>query len=202
MAATHGDLIATILGETPGATIRVLDTEIQGMWTLGDRVPGLGRIARITATSIDVLDLAGQRRTLSLRTTVAGPRDAGAATPATGPATWVDAQITKLDEQTYRVDRALVAALVSGTTALRGVRATPVIEHGELRGLRLSGVSARSVAGALGLRSGDVVNAINGEAIKSIDQLLGIYARLDQMQTVELQGARRGQPLTRTLVFR
>ncbi|MGE0547843.1 MAG: hypothetical protein AB7R00_12330 [Kofleriaceae bacterium] len=137
-AALRAELIATLLGATPRATLRVQDTWVQGSWGLGDVISGLGRVDRISGASIEVIDTAGQRHTLSLRTTVAGPRDAGAATPATGPATAFGDQIIKLDHHTYRVDRTLVAALVSGTSRSGAARAIPVIEDGALRGIRLA----------------------------------------------------------------
>ncbi len=56
-------------------------------------------------------------------------------------------------------------------------------------------VTPSSVAGALGLRTGDLISAIDGEPLKGAQQLLDLYAKLDQVDAVELQGARGGKPL-------
>ena len=47
-------LLATDLGVGPGdarATLRVFETEAQGSWGLGERVPGVGTISRIGGVS-------------------------------------------------------------------------------------------------------------------------------------------------------
>ena len=68
--------------------------------------------------------------------------------------------------------------------------------------MRLLGVSATSIPFALGLRSGDALTAIDGAPIKNVNQLLDLYARLDQVSSVELSGLRAGKPLVRTLRLR
>ena len=40
-------LIATSLGKEPRATVRVISTEAQGSWAIGERIPGVGTVARI-----------------------------------------------------------------------------------------------------------------------------------------------------------
>jgi len=68
--------------------------------------------------------------------------------------------------------------------------------------VRVGVVTADSIALAIGLRTGDVLTAIDGEPLKNLDQLLGLYARLDQLNAVELSGTRAGKPLVRNLRLR
>lgn len=199
------ELIATMLGRDPRATVRVLSSEVQGSWGLGERIPGVGQLERIGGSSIDVVDGAGERRTLSLLPAAAADRTTAAATDAATSAAaagpFAD-RIKQLGDGTFEVDRGLVRELVGGGTKAGGVRVLPVVEGADVKGVRLYGVRGDSVAGALGLRSGDLINAIDGTPIKNAQQLLDLYARLDQVSGVELSGIRRGKPLALSLRLR
>jgi membrane-associated protease RseP (regulator of RpoE activity) len=199
-------LIATSMADAGArATLRVIPTDVQGSWGLEEKVPGVGKITRIGGTSIDVEDDNGHTKKLSLLD-VAGP--AGAATPGAGPATITTApnqfedRIRKVGENTYEVERSVVRDLVGNATAQQGVRIMPLMEKGEIKGVRFSGVRPTSVAAALGIKSGDTFSAIDGKPIKVQQQLLDMYSELDRTDKIELQGMRAGKPLAITLKFR
>ena len=59
-----------------------------------------------------------------------------------------------------------------------------------------------SAAGQLGLRSGDTISAIDGDNIKTMDQMLELYGKLDRLGGIELQGTRGGKPLSVQLRFK
>jgi hypothetical protein len=195
-------LIATERAAEDRATVRVAGTEVQGSWGVGDAIPGLGQLARIGPMWIEVVDGAGHRGRLSLLDAAGAPTtDPG---PAVGPAPgqrWAG-RLTKLSETDYEVERSLVRELVSTAGRPGGVPMIPVFENGEIKGVRVGRVREDSIQDALGLQTGDVLNAINGAPIKTLDQLLDLYARLDQLGAVELSGTRRGKPLVRTLRLR
>lgn len=197
---TQAILIATCLGRDPLATLAIPATAVQGAWRVGEAIPGLGRLDRIGATWAEVIDGTGHRGRLSLRDAAAGG-GSDTAMPGPPPTAW-DARIHRLDDQTYEVDRSLVRELVTGVTRAGSVRLIPVFDHAALTGVRLLGATAGSLPAAIGLASGDVLSAVNGAPIQSVQQLLDLYAGLDQLTTVELSGTRRGQPLTRTLRLR
>ncbi|HEY5944435.1 MAG TPA: type II secretion system protein GspC [Kofleriaceae bacterium] len=196
-------LIATSVGRESRATLRVPATEIQGSWGLGELVPGIGTIERIGFTSIDVAD-GGKRGTLTLLDGLPGGRsDAGAATPAPAAADPFADRVKKIDDTTYEVDRSLVRELVGGSVGTAGARISPVTgKDGKLTGLRLFGVRPGSVAAALGLRNGDVLQAVNNEQIESANTLLTLYSQLDKLNNVELSGTRAGKPLALMLRLR
>jgi membrane-associated protease RseP (regulator of RpoE activity) len=192
-------LIATSVGADPRATLRVPATEVQGSWGLGDTVPGVGRIERIGFVSIDVADGA-RRATLSLFDTSSGGRgDASAATPAPAAADPFDGRVRKIDDHTFEVDRSLVRDLVGGSVNAAGARISPITKDGKLDGLRLGGVRPGSPAASLGLRNGDVLQAINDTKIESANTLLTFYSQLEQLSNVTLDGTRAGKPLSLTL---
>ncbi len=198
-------LIATSVGGDPRATLRVPASEVQGSWGLGEVVPGVGRIERIGFVSIDIVDVADakKRGTLSLFDGIPGGRsDAGAATPAPTAADPFADRIRKIDDRTYEVDRSFVRDLMGGAAQTQTGRISPVSKDGKLIGLRLSGVRPGSLASAVGLRNGDVFEAVNNQRIESANTLLGVYAQLDQLSSVELAGTRAGKPLTLTLRLR
>jgi len=198
-------LIATSVGADPRVTLRVPATEAQGSWGLGDVVPGIGRIDRIGFVSIDVIEVAEPHRrgTLSLFDGLPGGRsDASAATLAPAAADPFADRIKKIDDHTYEVDRSLVRELVGGAVGAAGTRIMPVTKDGKLEGLRLVSVRAGSVASSLGLMRGDVLEAVNNAKIESANTLLDLFARLDQLNNVELAGTRGGEPLTLMLRLR
>jgi hypothetical protein len=199
-AMTQAILIATSLGREPCATIAIPASAVQGAWGVGEAIPGLGRLDRVAATWAEIVDAAGRRGRLSLRDRAAGPGP-DTAMPGRVPAAW-DGRIVPIDEQTYEVDRGLVRELVTGVARPGSLRLIPSFDHGALTGIRLLGATPGSLAAAIGLASGDVLVAINGAPIQNVQQLLDLYAGLDQLTTVELSGTRRGQPLTRTLRLR
>jgi hypothetical protein len=198
-------LIATSLGIEPRATVRVLASEAQGSWGVGERIPGVGMIDRIGSTSIDVVDVAGHRGTLSLLEAEAAGRQksTGAATPdpATPAQPYAD-RVRKVAENDYEVDRTLVREFVTGGAKPGEARAIPQMKGNEVNGIRLLGVKNTSVAAALGLKSNDVIANIDGEPIKNVQQLLDLYAKIDQLSAIELTGTRAGKPLTLTLRLR
>lgn len=200
-------LIATSLGDEPRATVHVRASEAQGSWGLGERIPGVGTLSRISYVSIDVVDGQGRRGTLSLLENPAGGRgEAGAATP--GPTASADPdpfadRLRKIDDHTFEVDRSLVRELVGGSMAKGGARVQPMTnKNGQLDGLKFFGVRKDGLAGRLGLENGDLLEAVNNTKIESANTLLGLYAQLETLNTVELAGTRRGKPLTITLRLR
>lgn len=197
-------LIATGIGRDSWATVRVIETEVQGSWSLGETIPGVGKIARIGGSSIDVIDSGNHRAKLSLLDgQVAAGHVTGAATPAAeAPADPFTERIKKIDDHTFEVDRDLVRELVSGAAKPGKMRMTPIIKDGDVKGVRLFGVTAGTPAFAIGMKNSDVISAIDGEPIKTAQQLLDLYAKLDQLNSVELQGTRAGKPLAIALRLR
>jgi hypothetical protein len=195
-------LIETSLGGEPRATVHVLASEVQGSWGVGDTIPGLGRLDRIAPRWIELVDPAGHRGRLSLLEPAAGRGSDTAMSESPAPAAPWSTRIKKLDEQNYDVDRDLVRELVTGAAKPGGMRFLPKLDHGEVKGVRVYGVTAGSIPSALGLSNGDTLEAIDGAPLKDLNQLLELYARLDQLSAVELSGTRAGKPLTRTLRLR
>ena len=192
-------LIATIQGAEPRATLRVLASEAQGSWGIGEIVPGVGTIDRIGWVSVDVVDDRGRRATLHLLSSSAPAEKSQVAAAPDDP--WTQ-RVKKLDDHTFEVDRALVRELANGATKPGSMRMMPVSENGVLTGIRVFGAQSGSLASALGLKNGDVLTAVNNQPIKSAQALIDMYAQLDSLNYVELSGTRGGKPMTLDLRLR
>jgi len=198
-------LIATTVADNGArATIRVTSTEVQGSWGLEEKIPGVGKVTRVGGVSIDVMDDGGNTKTISLLDQA--PAASGAATPdaaapkkAENP---FEGRIKKLTDGSYEVDRSVVRELVAGAGAGAGANASPIVEKGEVKGLRLRGVRPSSAAAQIGLRSGDTIASIDGDNIKTMEQMLDLYGKLDKLGGIELQGTRAGKPLSVQLRFK
>jgi hypothetical protein len=196
-------LIATSIGRDPYATILVPATSVQGSFGVGDTVPGVGTITHVGFINVEVTDAIGRTGTLSLLPRTAGGRsERDAATSAPAAADPFAGRVRRIDDTTYEVERSLVRDLVGGGVKTGGARVVPQATDGKLEGLRLVGVRPGSPAAALGLQSRDLLQAINGTKIESANTLLGFYAELESLSTVELAGTRNGQPLTLLLRLR
>ena len=197
-------LIETSFGGEPRATVHVLASEVKGSWGLGETIPGLGQVHRIAPQWIELVDLAGHHGRLSLlgiEPAAGRGSDTAISDPPAPAAPW-SARIHKLDDQNYEVDRDLVRELVTGAAKPGGMRFVPRLDQGVVKGVRLYGVTPGSIPSALGLKNGDMLEAIDGAPLKDLNQLLELYAKLDQLSAVELSGTRAGKPLARTLRLR
>lgn len=180
------------------ATLRVVPTDVQGSWGLDDTIPGVGKITRIGGTSIDVVDVGNHLKKISLLDGAGPVGKPDEPAPSTDP---FASRIKKIAENSYEVERDVVRELVASAGQGAGARAMPVMEKGEIKGLRLFGVKPTSAVGAIGLKSNDVLSAIDGDPIKTANQMLDLLSRLDKMSGLELQGTRGGKPLAITLKF-
>jgi hypothetical protein len=190
-------LVATSVGLEPIATLRT--TTVSGNFGVGDAVPGVGTIAKIGFTFVELVDAAGRHG----RVTLHGGGDAGSAAtpPAAAAATdpW-EGRLKKIDDHTFEVDRSLVRELVSGQVKAGSARVIPIPgENGQLAGLRMTGVREGSLAGALGMKNADTLTDINGTKITNANVLLDVLSKLDTLNVVEVDGTRGGKPLGITL---
>jgi general secretion pathway protein C len=78
----------------------------------------------------------------------------------------------------------------------RSVRVAPEFRDGKVIGLRLAGIQKASLLGLLGLRSGDVLETINGYSIANAEQALEAYVRLRTAERLSVRLVREGQSTT------
>jgi hypothetical protein len=198
-------LIATSLGTQPWATVKDTTSGAQGAFGVGDRIPRAGVIAQVAGTWIDFHNETSDR--IERVRLLTGPGDGpakplatAARTPAT-PATPFADRVRKIDDTTYEVDRGLVRELVSGGK-VDGVRVIPLAKGDKLTGIKVVMARSTSVAAAIGLKPGDVIEAIDGVRIESAQQMIDMLARLNDITSVRFEGTRKGAPLALALQLR
>lgn len=197
-------LVATSLSADAAAsyaTLRNLETGAQGAFWVGHRVPGAGVVERVAGTYVWLRTAAGVVERVDLLTVAAAPpgetTGTGAAKPAADAPAWT-ARVKKIDDATYEVDRQLIRDLVGGGAQAKvpGVRVMPATgKDGTLRGVRISQARKDSLAVGLGLRTGDVIEAIDGKALDSPDVILAAYGELERAAAARVSISRGGKPL-------
>jgi type II secretory pathway component PulC len=196
-------LIATSLGREPWASVRNTETGAQGAYGIGDRIPHVGAVAHVAGRWIEVMnDTAGRIERIDLLATagaVAAPKAATAAS-STSTNPYAD-RVVAIDDHTFEVDRQLVRDLVSGGK-VDGVFIRPQTKDGALQGIKVVTARPTSIAAAIGLRPGDLIEGIDGKKIEGANQLLDMLAKLDDLSTVTLDGTRKGAAMAIELRLR
>jgi general secretion pathway protein C len=101
------------------------------------------------------------------------------------------------------VDRSDVdESLTNINTLLSEVRIRPHFKNGKPDGLAVSRIKDGSLFSKLGLQEGDVVQAVNDNAIRSPDDVLALYKKLRAGSEVAIQVNRNGQSQTINYNFR
>lgn len=197
-------LVATSLGDRPQdsyATLMDATTGAQGAYWIGQRVSGIGVLDKVAGTYVLVRNDAGAVERVEFSSgpapeAPARPTEPKADAPATGPAppSWAS-RVNKVDESTYEVDRSLIKDLMNAGAKLPGVRVTPAVgKDGKLGGVRVTQARKDSLAAGIGLRAGDLVQAIDGTALDSTDAVLEMYGRLDSASVARVSILRAGKP--------
>ena len=78
----------------------------------------------------------------------------------------------------------------------------PHFSNGEPDGLAITGVKSGSIFRRMGLRNGDIVKSVEGNDIRSPEDLISLYNDLQSEEEVSVQIIRRGQERTNVLKFR
>ncbi len=141
-----------------------------------------------------------------VRLVAIGPAPARIAPPAAAPlddaavaelAAALDAGITRVDDSTFAIDRALVDRLLANPMAVsKGARLVPSVKNGVPNGFKIYAVRPTSIYARLGLVNGDTIHAVNGHALASVDEALEVYAKVRTADHLELDVTRRGRPVT------
>jgi general secretion pathway protein C len=110
----------------------------------------------------------------------------------------IKAGINKISDSEIHVERAVVDKILAPenqTLLMRSVRISPEQKDGKVLGVRLHGVRSDSLLGVLGLKSGDVLQSINGFEMGSPEKALEAYARLRTANNLAVKVQRGGKPM-------
>ncbi len=102
--------------------------------------------------------------------------------------------VERRSDSEYAVDRDRIESELSNPEQLtRQARIMPNYRDGEPDGLRLVGVSSNSLYSDLGIRSGDVIHAVDGNALTSQQQAMSLLESMQNQDQVTVEIERRGQ---------
>jgi general secretion pathway protein C len=199
-------LLATNVGastESSYATIINTETQKQGAFTVGERMPGAS--GNIRSIHYKFVDFENNNRTerLVLQGAVVPttPVPEPVASTQTGDGddlqAAVDSGIKKIDETTYEIEKKLVdQVLLNPMAVAKGARVVPAMKNGKPEGFKLYAIRPTSAFAKLGLTNGDTLTSINGFALDSADRALEVYTKLREATSLELEVTRRGKPVT------
>jgi general secretion pathway protein C len=203
-------LRGTFAGSDPKEGIAVLDNAGQGerAWRVGDEVlPGV-RLAAVHADRV-VLSNAGAEETLALpRDTQLAPGDIVRPTPArvSGNETPAPAQGARAAAPpaapASRAALTIEQARRDPAALMRRVQVVPVLADGKLAGVRLSAGTDVALLEQVGLQQGDVVTAVNGMAVDSVERGRQIMDSLGNANSVRVTVLRNGKPTEVTVGLR
>lgn len=199
-------LLATNVGaseESSYATIINTETQKQGAFTVGDRMPGA--TGAIRSIHYKFVDFENNSRTERLvlqgavvpTTPVPEPVASNPSGDGDDLQAAIDSGIKKIDDNTYEIEKKLVdQVLLNPMAVAKGARVVPAMKNGKPDGFKLYAIRPTSAFAKLGLTNGDTLTSINGFALDSADRALEVYTKLREATSLELEVTRRGKPVT------
>ena len=193
------ELLATSLAGNPEAsfaTIRNTQSSHQGAFFVGQSIPGAGPVEHINGTYVVFHNSAANRvEKVSLMSSMPVARKtATKVSGAPAKSSQYSDRVKKIDDFNYEVEREIVEQFLVNPAKL-GARAAPLQKDGKIIGVRLFGVRRGSPLAAIGVKSGDAIQAINGYELTSIDKMLEAYEKLKSTDNFTVSMMRRGKPV-------
>ena len=109
-----------------------------------------------------------------------------------------DDEVTKLGDNRYAVSRDLIDKYINDIESIS--RMGRALLHrgtdGEYDGYRLSAIRRNTLADKLGIRNGDVIHAVNGKDLNSVQSAMEAYQTMASEGNFSFEVTRRGQRTT------
>ena len=192
-------LWSTVAGE-PEVSFAIIEdqkTRKQNVYTIDDTVQN-ATLKMILSDKV-VLSVSGKDEILELEKRSATSTSASmrSSTTIASVSTTAGATTTiATSERRISLSRAQVDSAMENLTDLMGqISIQPHSEDG-VEGLALSNIQANSIFRRMGLRNGDVLTAVDGEALTSVDQAYKLYEDLKSSDTASLDINRSGRSTT------
>jgi type II secretion system protein C len=109
-----------------------------------------------------------------------------------------EGEVEKLAENKYAIDRALLDKYIGDIESIS--RMGRALLHrgpdGDFDGYRLSAIRRNTLADQLGIKNGDVVHSVNGQALNSVQGAMSAYQGMMSDSSFTFEITRRGQRVT------
>ena len=165
----------------------------QGVYGINAAVPGGATVKSIAWDQVVLLH-NGKDEILKLENTI----PTGKAPPAAQPSPAADASgIQETAENEFSVPRSEVDSAMENMSQLfTQVRAVPHFEGGESVGFRLFAIRRGSLFDKIGLKNGDIIRSINGNAMNDPAKAMGLMTELKDTSSLSVDATRNSQPIT------
>lgn len=198
-------LWGTAVFDTGGSfsIIEDLGARKQGVYGINAMVPGNATVKAIEWDRV-VLQHNGKDEILELEkpAAVGAPTKALASRAPAAPGAGTGAGIQQTAENEFVVPRAEVdSALENMSQLFTQIRAVPHFEGGEATGFRLFAIRRGSLFDKIGLKNGDIIRNINGQAMNDPTRALALLEQLREAQdlTVAVTRNRKDQTINYTV---
>ncbi len=182
-------LWGTVTGDTEQSYAVIEDTQKreQNLYRIGDSVQD-ATIKAILRAKV-VLTVNGQDEVLAMEETEAGG-------PSRSIASRRDYTRTTGSHPVRAQRVSLRRTMIDQAIQDVGQLATEIRIQPSEEGLSLSNIKPNSIFRRMGLRNGDVLKAVDGQEIRTVDDALRLYERLKSSDNVAVQLQRRGSDRT------
>lgn len=103
-------------------------------------------------------------------------------------------EVKKVGDSRFQVDRKTLDAKLQDRAALaKGATPIPNYKNGKKAGLKIMNIQSDSVYNDIGLQNGDVLQAVNGEKIKSQAHALELFEKFRKSSKVSIDIERNGK---------
>lgn len=186
-------LLGTIAGskKTSAAFIQDTGTRTQGLYREGDTVQA-ATIKSILRNQV-VLAVGNREELLTIEEAESGGAGTDTETAKAETASESAASAAAV-ERNITIKRADIDSSLKDLNEL--LSQASIQAHstdGEPDGLTITGIKAGSIFRKMGLRNGDIIKGVNNDAIKTTEDLIGMYNDLKSAPDISIQITRRGQ---------
>lgn len=197
------DLHLTLLGTSlltkskPYAIVEDQNTHVQNVYRLDEEIPDAGRLIKVEKTRV-LIDHGGQVVALEV------PSNGLPAAPSLAARMPRFAHIFPrnandvhpVGRNQFVIDRSAVQRNLQNLgQVFTEMRALPNLSNGQTDGFRLSEIQGGSIFQQMGLQNGDVVTAVNGQALNDPTQAIALFNTLRNSNSINLTVMRGGQTM-------
>jgi len=105
-------------------------------------------------------------------------------------------------ENSCTIERAWLEGVLSNPASLaKQARVMPSVKDGETRGFKFYGIRPGSLPKLLNIKNGDLITAVNGTDLKSMDGAMSLYAKLRRANNLSVTIERKGESITKEITI-
>lgn len=105
-------------------------------------------------------------------------------------------------ENSCTVSREFIDTLFANPASLaKQARVMPSIKDGETKGFKFYGIRPGSLPKLLGMRNGDLITSVNGNELKSVDQVMGLLTKLRRASNLSVTIERKGESINKDITI-